>query len=98
MSNAGELRHDNDCLVITINIVDCPMAEIPLTEVFNVLTMTLLDNYPDVIRDSVLQQLQDTTWLSEDLIPSLTDSGFGMYYMPVIAITSFRCENWHYSV
>ncbi|KAI2491889.1 hypothetical protein MHU86_22685 [Fragilaria crotonensis] len=56
------------------------MAEIPLTEVFNVLTKTLLDNYHDVIRDSVLQQLQDTTWLSEDLIPLLTDSGFGMYH------------------
>ncbi|KAI2501680.1 hypothetical protein MHU86_12804 [Fragilaria crotonensis] len=80
MSDAGELRHDDDCLVVTIDIVDCPMAEIPLTEVFNVLTKTLLDNYHDVIRDSVLQQLQDTTWLSEDLIPLLTDSGFGMYH------------------
>ena len=80
MSDAGELRHDDDCLVITIDIVDCPMAEIPLTEVFDVPTRTLLDNYHDVIRDSVLQQLQDTTWLSEDLIPSLTDSGFGMYH------------------
>jgi hypothetical protein len=80
MSDAGELRHDDDCLVITIDIVDCPMAESPLTEVFDVLTRTLLDNYHDVIRDSVLQQLQDTTWLSEDLIPSLTDSGFGMYH------------------
>jgi len=56
------------------------MAEIPLTEVFDVPTRTLLDNYHDVICDSVLQQLQDTTWLSEDLIPSLTDSGFGMYH------------------
>ncbi|KAI2502408.1 hypothetical protein MHU86_12065 [Fragilaria crotonensis] len=80
MSDAGELRHDDDCLVVTIDIVDRPMAEIPLTEVFDVLTRTLLDNYHDVIRDSVLQQLQDTTWLPEDLIPSLTDSGFGMYH------------------
>ena len=69
MSDAGEIRHDDDCLVITIDIVDCPMAEIPLTEVFNAPTMTLLDNYHEVIRDSVLQQLQDTTWLSKDLVP-----------------------------
>ena len=53
--------------VITIDIVDCPMAEIPLTEVFDVLTMSLVDNYHDVIRESVLQQLEDTTWLSEDV-------------------------------
>ncbi len=57
MSDAGELRHDDDCLDITIHIVDCPMAEIPLTEVFDVPTRTLLDNYHDVIRDSVLQQI-----------------------------------------
>ena len=78
--DAKEVQYDNDCLVITIDIVDCPMAEIPLTEVFDVLTMSLLDNYHEVIRNSVLQQLQDTTWLSEDLLPSLIDPGFGMYH------------------
>ena len=56
MSDAGELRHDDDCLVITIDIVDCPMAEIQLTEVFDVPTRTLLDIYHDVIRDSVLHR------------------------------------------
>jgi len=54
MADAEEIQYDNDCLVITIDIVDCPMAEIPLTEVFNVTTMSLLDNYHDVIRDTVL--------------------------------------------
>ena len=44
------------------------MAEIPLTEVFNVTTMSLLDNYHDVIRDTVLQQLEDTTWLLEEQV------------------------------
>jgi hypothetical protein len=78
--DAKEIQYDNDCLVITIDIVDCPMAEIPLMEVFNVLTMSLLDTYHEVIRNSVLQQLQDTTWLSEDLLPSLIDPGFGMYH------------------
>jgi hypothetical protein len=78
--DAEEIQHDNDCLVISIHIVDCPMAEIPLTEVFDVLTMSLLDNYHDVICDSVIQQLEDTTWLSNDLLPILTDPGFGMYH------------------
>jgi hypothetical protein len=80
MAGAEEIQYDNDCLVITIDIVDCPMAEIPLTEVFNFTTMPLLDNYHDVICNTVLQQFEDTTWLSENQIPTLTDPGFGMYH------------------
>ena len=64
MTDAEEIQYDNDCLVISIDIVDCPMAEIPLTEVFDVPTKSLVDNYHDVIRDSVRQQLEHTTWLS----------------------------------
>ena len=33
-----------------------------------------------MIRDSVWQQLEHTTWLSSDLLPTLTDPGFGMYH------------------
>ena len=80
MVDAEEVQYENDCLVITIDIVDCQMAEIPLTEVFNVPTVSLTENYHDIIRDSVLQQLEDTTWLSGDLLPTLTDPGFGMYH------------------
>ncbi len=80
MTDAEEVQYDNDCLVVSIDIVDCPMAEIPLTEVFDVLTKSLVDNYHDVIRDSVRQQLEHTTWLSADLLPTLTDPGFGMYH------------------
>ncbi|KAI2495085.1 hypothetical protein MHU86_19440 [Fragilaria crotonensis] len=80
MVDAEEVQYDNDCLVISIDIVDCPMAEIPLTEVFDVPTMSLTGDYHDLIRNSVLQQLEDTTWLSEDLLPTLTDPGFGMYH------------------
>ena len=80
MTDAEEIQYDNDCLVISIDIVDCPMAEIPLTEVFDVLTKTLVDIYHDVIRDSVRQQLEHTTWLSADLLTTFTDPGFGMYH------------------
>jgi hypothetical protein len=45
MEDAKEVQYDNDCLVITIDIVDCPMAEIPITKVFDVPTMSLPDNY-----------------------------------------------------
>ncbi|KAI2512048.1 hypothetical protein MHU86_2336 [Fragilaria crotonensis] len=80
MVDAEEVQYDNDCLVITIDIVDCPMAEIPLTEIFDVPTMSLTETYHDTIRNCVLQQLEDTTWLSEELLPTLTDPGFGMYH------------------
>ncbi len=80
MTDAEEIQYDNDCLVISIDIVDCPMGEIPLTEVFDVPTKTLVDNYHDGIRDSVRQQLEHTTWLSADLLTTLTDPGFGMYH------------------
>jgi hypothetical protein len=80
MTDAEEIQYNNDCLVISIDIVDCPMAEIPLTEVFDVPTMTLVDNFHDVIRDSVRQQLEHTTWLSAELLTTLTDPGFGMYH------------------
>ena len=57
------------------------MAKIPLTEVFNITTMSLLDSYHNVICDTVIQQLEDTTtWLLEDQLPNLTDPGFGMYH------------------
>jgi hypothetical protein len=78
MSDAREIRYDDDCLVITIDIVDCPMTEIPLTEVFDVPTMTVRKTFHDEIRTSVPQQLQDTPWLSEYLLPSLVDPGFGI--------------------
>ena len=78
--DAEEIQHDNDCLVISIDIVDCPMAEIPLTEVFDVLTMSLLDNYHNVIRDSVLQQLEDTTWLERQSKSSLLRARYAVYH------------------
>jgi hypothetical protein len=77
---AEEIQNNNDCLVIRIDIVDCLMAEIPLTEVYDVLTMSLLDNYHDVIRNSVLQQLEDTTWLERQSRLSLLCARFAVYH------------------
>jgi hypothetical protein len=64
MEDAEEVQYDNDCLVITIDVVDCSMAEIPITEVFDVPTMSLPDNYHYMIRNSVQQRLEDTSYLA----------------------------------
>jgi hypothetical protein len=74
MADAEEIQYDNDCLVISIDIVDCPMAEIPLTEVFNVPTMSLIENYHDVIRDSVRQHETGSRNLSVVIVVRLGDS------------------------
>jgi hypothetical protein len=80
MADAEEIDRSNDCIVITIDIEDCPIAELPLADLFDVDTMTLRDNYHDLVRESVAQQLEDTTWLPADSMSLLTDAGFGMYH------------------
>ena len=80
MADAEGFEHDNDCLVIIIDIVDCPMAEVPLPEVFNVTAISLLDNYQDVIHNSVLQQFEDTTWLEKQSRLSLFRARFAVYH------------------
>jgi hypothetical protein len=80
MTNAEGNPVPSDYVVITIDIDDCPMAEIPLAEVFDPNTSLLLDDYHNVIRGYVVQQLEDTTWLTDVTTPILLDAGFGMYY------------------
>jgi CheY-specific phosphatase CheX len=66
--------------VITIDIDDCPMAEIPLTEIFDLGASLLLNDYHNFVRGYVVQELEDTTWLTDVTTPVLHDAGFGMYY------------------
>jgi hypothetical protein len=80
MSNAEGFRHPDDVVVITIDIEDCPMAEIPLDEFLDADSTTLRNSYHDVIREYVSQQLEDTTWLSDTAATVLIDAGFGMYH------------------
>ena len=58
------------------------MGEIPLAELFDAQSSTLRDNYHDVIRDAVNQQLEDTPWLrrASNARVILNDAGFGMYH------------------
>ena len=80
MTDAEEIRHPNDSIVITIDIDDCPLVEAPLEEIFCFTTRVLNDNYHDVIRDYVTQQLEDTPWLTDAATTTLFDAGFGMYH------------------
>ena len=82
MSDAGEIDHSNDCVVLTVDIQGCPLAEIPLTKLFDVPSSTLRDTYHDTIRESVALQLEVTPWLrhADDARRLVHDAGFGMYH------------------
>ncbi len=67
MANAEENPVPSDYVVITIDIDNCPLAEVPLAEIYDPNTSLLLDDYHNVIRGYVVQQLEDTTWLCDPL-------------------------------
>jgi hypothetical protein len=58
------------------------MGEILLTELFDPQSSMLRDNYHDVIRDAINQQLEDTPWLrrADNARDILNNAGFGMYH------------------
>jgi hypothetical protein len=76
------LRRD-DCVVLTLDLEDCPMAEIPLLELLDPDTATLVPEYQKIIRETVHQQLEECTWLANDdeTRTRLTDAGFGMCHV-----------------
>jgi hypothetical protein len=51
----------DDSIIITADIDDCPWVEIPLTELFDLSTFNLVDNYIQVLHSYVAQLLEDTT-------------------------------------
>ena len=59
------------------------MAEIPLSELLDPDTATLVPEYQKIIRETVHQQLEECTWLANDdeTRTRLTDAGFGMCHV-----------------
>ena len=45
MAGAEEIPQLNDCFIVNLDIEDSPSAEIPLTELYDMVTSTFLDNY-----------------------------------------------------
>ena len=74
-----ELFLPDDCFLLTIDLKDSPMAEIPISDMVNGGTTTLLHAYPGILQATVLQQLEDTVWLTELTRSVLLDAGFRTY-------------------
>ena len=81
MAIAEEVLQLNDCFLVDIDIENCPMAEIPLTDMFDMVTFALFENYRDTIRETVVQMLEDTPWTNATSRATLLDAGFGIYHV-----------------
>ena len=50
MSDAGEIQHPNDYVMITVDIDDCPLVEVPPSELFDIATSTVIEDYLNVLQ------------------------------------------------
>jgi hypothetical protein len=68
----------DDFIVIRADINDSPSVEIPLTELFDLATFTLVDNYQQVLHGYVIELLEDTIWVDEQSFLHLLRGGYGI--------------------
>lgn len=71
--------HDDYAVVVTVDIEDCPKATIPLAELFDFTTSTIVEDYLEVLHGYVRQQLERTTWLDERSRSRLLNARFATY-------------------
>jgi hypothetical protein len=91
MSAPRELNHPDDFVVLTVDIADSPMAELRLTEIYDVETSTISDDYLLVLQDYVSLQLKATFGLCDRSKLHLLDSRFiPLYCRENGDIVSFR--------
>ncbi len=80
MSSPGEIvHHVDDFVETTVDIEDCPLAELPLTEIFDVNNLTINDDYLATLRRYIEQQLEDTSWLDDRSTGPLFDARFSTF-------------------
>ena len=84
MSAPRESTHPDDLVILMVDIDACPFAELLLTEIYDVETSTVRDDYPIVLRNYITQQLEDTTWFDTNATSALSN---------VIFRTFMRKEN-----
>ena len=67
MSVPREWNHPKDFVILTVDVEDSPIAELPLTEIYNVEASTLNDDYLLVFQDIIKLQLESTYGLGDRL-------------------------------
>ena len=76
----GRLYHPDDHIVMVVDIEDCPVADVPLTEIYDTGNATLIDEYLSVLKRYVVQQIEDTIWLDDQSTTPLFDAGFAIFH------------------
>ena len=79
MQAAKEIPQLNDCFLVNLDIENCPMAEIPLVDLFDMVTSTLLDNYRETLHETIVQMLEDTMWIDPPMMETFVGANFGMF-------------------
>ncbi|KAI2501854.1 hypothetical protein MHU86_12619 [Fragilaria crotonensis] len=67
-------------LTTQVDIEDCPVADVPLTEIYDTGNATLIDDYLSVLKRYVVQQIEDTIWLDDQSTTPLFDAGFPIFH------------------
>jgi hypothetical protein len=78
-SAAAREFHVDDNVVLSLELEDCPMAEIPLTELFDVESSMLYPTFMTTVSNTVYQQLEDTAWLEFEQLEELWSLGYCTY-------------------
>lgn len=76
MSAPREFNHPDDFVALTVDIADSPMAELQLSDIYNVETSTMNDDYLLVLQDYVALQLKATFGLCDRFKVHLLNSRF----------------------
>jgi hypothetical protein len=70
----------DDVITIMADIDDCPLLEIPLTELFDLSSFTLVENYLQVLERYVIELLEDTVWMDIQSFLYLLSADFDLFY------------------
>jgi hypothetical protein len=76
MSAPRELNHPDDFVILTLDVLDSPLAKLRLSKIYNVETSTLNDDYLLVLQDYITQQLESTPGLDNWSRSRLLDAHF----------------------
>jgi hypothetical protein len=70
----------DDVITIMADIDDCPLLEIPLTELFDLSSFTIVENYLQVLQRYVIELLEDTVWMDMQSFRYLLSADFDVFY------------------
>ena len=81
MGDAEEFSQLHDCFLIDLDLENSPSAEIPLTDLYDFLTSSLLDNYRETIQATIVGLLEDTMWLDATMMDTIIGALFGIFHV-----------------